>query len=143
MSDDFVAEAEVEIDSPPEDVWAALVEPDQIEQYMFGGPRVETDWEVGHAITWSGEWKGTKYEDKGEILEFQPQKRLQYSHFSPISGLPDVPESYHTVTIDLSANDGTTNVRLLQDNNPSDGARSHSQDNWQDILDALKEHVEA
>jgi hypothetical protein len=42
------------------------------------------------------------YEDKGKILRFEPRKSLQYSHFSPLSGLHDNPENYHIVTIDLA-----------------------------------------
>ena len=80
-----VAEAKVDIDAPPQEIWDALIEPDRVEQYMFG-TRLRTDWEVGTPITWSGEWQGKSYRDKGEILEFEPEARLKYSHYSPLSG---------------------------------------------------------
>lgn len=89
-----------------------------------------------------GEWQGRSYEDKGVILRFEPTRLLQYSHFSPLSGLPDTPEHYHTVTIELSDEGNRTRVSLTQDNNPSEEAREHSERNWQLMLAGLKELVE-
>lgn len=137
----YVAEARVDIDASPQEIWDALIDPDRVEQYMFG-TRIRTDWEVGSPITWSGEWQGKSYEDKGEILEFQPETRVSYSHFSPLSGAPEVPENYHTVTIELTPNDKVTTVTLAQDNNDTEEARDHSRANWQSMLDGLKRHVE-
>lgn len=136
-----VAEARVDIDASPQEIWDALIEPDRVEQYMFG-TRLRTDWEVGSPITWSGEWQGKSYQDKGEILEFEPEARLRYSHHSPLRGAPDVPESYHTVTIELTSNDNGTTVTLAQDNNDTEEARDHSQASWQSMLEGLREHVE-
>ncbi|MGA7270527.1 MAG: SRPBCC domain-containing protein [Acidimicrobiia bacterium] len=141
-STDYVAEATIEIRSTPEDVWDALTEPERIQKYMFG-TRVETDWNVGSPIAWKGEWEGKQYEDKGKILVFDPERELSYSHYSPLTGAPDVPENYHTVTIKLTPDDGVTNVTLTQDNNDTEEARDHSQRNWSTMLQALKEHVEA
>ena len=76
------------------------------------------------------------------ILQLKPGRTLQYSHFSPLSGLPDKPESYHTVTIELSDEGDQTRVSLAQYNNPSEQAREHSEKNWQDMLTALKSYEE-
>lgn len=116
--------------------------PDAIKQWMFGVD-VESDWEVGSRITWSGEFKGTTFEDKGEIIQFDPSNTLSYSHFSPMSGNPDKPENYHTVTIRLSEGAGATMVTLSQDNNPNEKTRAESVKNWNAMLRALKEYVES
>ena len=137
----YVAEAKIDIEASPQEIWAALIEPDRVEQYMFG-TRLSTDWEVGSPITWSGEWQGKSYEDRGEILEYQPEAKLSYSHYSPLSGASEVPENYHTVTIELSPHDNGTTVTLAQDNNDTEEARHHAQANWQTMLDGLKRHVE-
>jgi hypothetical protein len=68
---------------------------------------------------------------------------LQYSHFSPLSGLADKPENYHTVTIELSNGDAKTRVMLTQDNNATDEARADSEENWNTMLKGLKEFVES
>ena len=93
-----VAVAEADIDAPRSKVWRALMDPEQIRKYMFGS-RVETDWEPGSRITWTGEYEGKWYEDKGEILEVVPNRRLKVTHFSPLSGEEDAPENYHTLRI--------------------------------------------
>jgi len=67
---------------------------------------------------------------------------LQYSHFSPLSGLPEKPENYHTVTIELGTEGTGTAVSLLQDNNPTDQAREHSEKNWNMMLASLKKLLE-
>jgi uncharacterized protein YndB with AHSA1/START domain len=138
---DFVATAEAEIDAPPEKVWGALTDPKQIEQYMFGS-RVETDWEVGSRIVWRGEYEGKQYEDKGKIVEIEPNRRLKVTHFSPLSGQEDIPENYHTLLYELEERDGGTRVSLSQDNNPTEEAAEHSRANWEKMLVGLKQVVE-
>jgi uncharacterized protein YndB with AHSA1/START domain len=141
MDKNLIARASVTIDAPSERVWDALVNPEAIKQYMFG-TNVVSDWREGSPIIWQGEWQGRAYEDKGVILQLKPGQTLQYSHFSPLSGLPDKPESYHNVTIELSDEGGQTRVSLAQDNNPSEQAREHSEKNWQDMLSTLKLYME-
>ena len=121
----IVATASIDIDAPATRVWAALTEPDQIAAYMFGS-RVETDWEVGHPITWNGEWEGKPYQDKGQVLAYDEPERLSVTHFSPLTGQDDVPENYHTLVYELDENDGVTTVSLSQDNNGSEEEAEHS-----------------
>jgi len=90
----------------------------------------------------SRKWKGKPYQDKGRILKVEPRRKLQYSHFSPLSGLPDTPENYHTVTIELAEARGQTRVVLSQDNNATEEAREHSQQNWKGMLEGLKKLLE-
>lgn len=139
---DRVAKASTTIDAPPENVWNALVDPASIRQYMFG-TNVESDWKQGSAITWKGEWQGKAYEDKGVIRRIEQPRVLEYTHFSPLAGLPDEPESYHTVTIELNDESGRTGVTLSQDNNRTDEEREHSEKNWRMMLEGLKKFVES
>jgi uncharacterized protein YndB with AHSA1/START domain len=115
--------------------------PSAIERYMFGTHVVST-WREGDPITWSGEWQGRAYQDKGVIQRIEPERTLAYTHFSPLSGQPDRPESYHLVTIELSDDGEGTRVALTQDNNPTEDAKTHSEKNWAMMLDGLKKHVE-
>ena len=140
--DEHIARAETEIEAPPSRVWEALTDPDQIEQYMFGS-RVTTDWKPGSSIVWKGEYEGKPYEDKGEILEIEPERLLRMTHFSPMSGDEDVPENYHTLTYELEARNGSTRVSLTQDGNDTAEAAEHSQANWEKMLSGLKATVEA
>ncbi len=141
MPTNLIARASVLIDAPSARVWDALVNPEAIRQYMFGA-RVETEWREGSAMTWRGEWQGKPFEDKGVVLRIEPGRTLRYSHFSPLSGLPDEPGNYHTVTVELSAEGNRTRVSLAQDNNPTEQAREHSEKNWSMMLGGLKKLVE-
>jgi uncharacterized protein YndB with AHSA1/START domain len=141
MSKGLIATASTIIDAPAAAVWQALVTPAAIKEYMFGAT-VSSQWVVGSPIVWKGEWQGRPYEDKGVILQILPERLLQYSHFSPLAGLPDVPESYHTVTVELSPDGGRTRVALSQDNNLTEQARAHSEKNWTKMLAGLKQFVE-
>jgi len=137
----LVAKAEQTIDAPAEEVWNALTDPQKIKEYMFGAT-VTSDWKKGSPITWSGEMNGKKYEDKGQILEYNPTQILQYSHYSPMSSQPDAPENYHKVTIELEEKANKTNVVLTQDKNGSEKEQQESQKNWQMMLEGLKKTVE-
>ena len=136
-----VATARIEIEATPQEVWKALTEPALIGEYMFG-TQVETDWKPGSRITWKGEYEGKQFEDRGEILDVEPEHRLAMTHFSPLSGREDRPENYHTVVYELAEQGEGTVVSLSQDGNESEEAAEHSQSTWETVLAGLKETVE-
>ena len=76
------------IEAPSQKVCDALVDPSAIQKY-FMGATVKTDWKIGSPITWSGDWKGTPFEDMGEILVCDSGKALSYCHWSPLAGTTD------------------------------------------------------
>jgi uncharacterized protein YndB with AHSA1/START domain len=142
MNNKFIAKATARINAPASKVWAALTTPEIMKQYLFGAD-VITDWKVGSPIIYRGEWEGKPFEDKGTILKFEPEKRLVSTHWSPLSGVPDTPENYHTVTYELLGKDGSTEVTITQDNNASEEEKLHSEQNWKTMLDGLKKMLEA
>lgn len=139
---DFVAKAETRIKASPADVWDALIDPKQIKKFMFGSD-VVTDWKPGSSIVWRGEYEGKKYEDKGEILEIDPERLLKMTHFSPLSGAEDIPANYHTLTYELEGDADGTSVSLSQDNNSNAAEADRFKSNWEKMLSALKEVVES
>lgn len=138
---DRVARAETEIDAAPERVWALLTQRGPDPDIMFGS-EVVSDWRAGSPIRWRGEWEGRRFEDKGEVIEIDPPRRLVVTHFSPMSGDEDVPENYHRVTYTLERAGSATRVALEQDGNKTDSAAEHSAANWQGMLDGLKRAAE-
>ncbi len=141
MKNTLIAQAHITISAPIAKVWDALVNPEMIKQYMFGTNAV-SDWKEGSPIVWKGEWEGKPYEDKGVILQLKPERVLQYSHFSPLSGQADVPENYHTLTIELSSEEKGTLLLLSQDNNSTEEDREHSEKMWGMMLTGIKKVVE-
>jgi uncharacterized protein YndB with AHSA1/START domain len=142
MTQGLIARASLTVEAPVAAVWDALVNPDTIRRYMFGTD-VKSEWKKGSSIVWKGRWQGRDYEDRGTILDLQEGHLIRYSHFSPLSGLADMPENYHTVTVELSsAGEMSTRVSLTQDNNPDEEAREHSEKNWAMMLSGMKKTVE-
>jgi uncharacterized protein YndB with AHSA1/START domain len=135
------------IEATPDEIWKALTTPKIMKSYFLGAD-ISSDFQVGSPITFRGEFKGKSYEDKGAIQTVEPQKRLAFTHFSPLAGLPDKPENYHTVTFDLAPTKGGTKVTLTQANllggvKPSDlEHRAEFEKNWTTVLDGLKRTVE-
>ena len=141
MTEELTATVSVDIHAPASAVWSALTDPEKIRQYLFGTYTV-CDWQVGSPITYSGEWQGKAYEDKGVILESVPGERLVMTYWSSFSGVADVPENYQKITYRLQAISGGTRLTVLQENHRSAEAREHSEQNWRVVLDGLKKIVE-
>jgi uncharacterized protein YndB with AHSA1/START domain len=137
MTGKYVATSTITIEAPPSRVWSVLTDPGAIKEFMFGTD-VVTDWTIGSPIVWRGIWKGSEYEDRGSILEFDPGRRLTVTHFSPLSGQEDAPENYHTLTWTLTDQHGTTELKLSQDNNASAEAAEHSKGMWDSLVQGVK-----
>ena len=142
MKESITAKVSTMINASTEKVWKALTTPEILKQYFFGSDII-TDWKVGSSIIYRGQWQGKPYEDKGKILKYEPEKLLVTTHWSPLSGVPDSPENYHTVSYELSGREGKTHLTLTQDNNASEEERDHSEKNWTLVLDGLKKLLEA
>lgn len=138
----IVATAEIDLAVPAGRVWTALTDPEEISAYMFG-TWVETDWSVGGPILWRGEWEGKPYQDKGEVLEVDERRRLVVTHFSPLSGQDDVPESYHRLVYTLEERGETTHLTLSQDNNGTEDEAHRAAATWEQMLLALRSLLEA
>jgi uncharacterized protein YndB with AHSA1/START domain len=141
MDDKFTARAATTLHAPVSKVWQALVNPKIIKQYLFNTD-VISDWKMGSPIIYRGEWQGKAFEDKGKILEIEHEKLLRSTHWSPLSGVPDTPENYHTVTYTLSEKGDGTEVTITQDNNASDEEKEHSEQNWRTVLEGMKKLLE-
>ena len=133
----YLATAETDIAAAPERVWEVLTDPEQLKELWFGA-EVKTDWQQGSPITWTGEMEGKPYQDKGEILEVDPGRLLKLTHFSPLTGQPDVPENYHTLTYTLDGDGTATHLKLTQDNNGSEEEAKHSQEMWEMLVAKVK-----
>jgi uncharacterized protein YndB with AHSA1/START domain len=142
MKSNITGRAGIEIDAPVSQVWEALTNPELIKKYFFG-TNTFTDWKPGSQIKFKGEWQGKTYEDKGTILEFIPEQRIQYSYWSSMSGIEDKAENYVDVTYDLKKIDEhTTRLNITQENIPDEKTKTHSQENWNIVLNGLKDLLE-
>ena len=141
MQNTFIATSSIVINVPPEKVWEALTNPALVKQYLFGTD-VKTDWQVGSPITYSGEWEGKPYEDKGVITKNEPGKILETTYWSVAFG-ENIPENNKNVRYELSPIEGGTTLTITQDNNKTEAERDHSQKNWDMVLGLMKKMLEA
>jgi uncharacterized protein YndB with AHSA1/START domain len=141
MKGPLIAESTVTIDATPAKVWKALTTPGLIKKYLMGA-NVISDWTEGGTITYSGEYNGKAYLDKGIIKKIEPLKIFQSTYLSSMSGKPDKPENYNLVTYALSEKNRQTVVVLTQDNIQTEKEKQHSSGNWHMVLKKLKEVAE-
>ena len=135
---DHVSTTSIDIGALPRTVWTVLTSPELSRHVMFGAS-VESDYVPGSRITFTGEWEGKPFQDKGEILEVDPGRVLRFTHFSPLTGQDDVPENYHTLTWTLT---GSTHLTLTQDNNASADEAEHAKGMWTTLLEKVKSAAE-
>jgi uncharacterized protein YndB with AHSA1/START domain len=141
MRNPQIAIASVYVKASPERVWKALTNPEEIKEYLFG-TKTTSDWKKGSSITYSGEWQGTSYVDKGEIIDIAPPFLLHTTYLSSMSGREDKPENYMHVIYKVIPADNGCILTIVQDNNTDDKSREHSESNWEMVLGSLKKLVE-
>ncbi len=138
---DITTDASTMISAPIDDVWRTLTSPDLIKRWFFGVD-TETSWKVGSPIVHRGEYQGQPYEDKGEIVRFDPPSTLVHTHWSDRSGLPDRPEHYQEVTWHLEERGGATELTVIERNLPSEEAKAVSEQSWPMALQSIRELLE-
>lgn len=132
----------IEINADKVKVWDALTNPEKIKIYLFGTETL-TNWETGSEIIFQGEYQGHQYQDKGIILNIKTNEFLQYTYWTGFSGLEDKPENYSLVTYKLEDTaDNKTLLTLTQEGFTNEEAQQHSQTNWTNVLQQIKQLTE-
>lgn len=142
MDKSLIASESIIIKAPATKVWDALTNPESIKKYLFGTEAI-SDWKKGSALTFKGVWKDKPYEDKGTILEIEPEKVLKYNYWSPFTGSEDKPENYIILTFVLEPNGDETKLTLTQEGAASKDGLDHSMKNWKSVLENIKKLLEA
>ena len=141
MKRQFLSQASITIAAPVAKVWESLVNPTMAKQY-FWGAEVRSDWVVGSPITFRGEFNGNQYEEKGQILQFKPEKLLQYSHWSDLEDLPDIPENYRIWTFEVTPKGKNVVLSVTEDNIPTEKQKIRSDEFWTGVLKTIKQLLE-
>lgn len=137
-------EHSIRINAEPSAVWEHLTNPDLIATWM-AEPEMQleiiTDWKVGKPIIIKG-IHYAKFENKGLVLQFDPERLLQYTHLSSLSHLPDVIESYTVITFTLLAIDNQTELTVRVENFPTESIFKHHEFYWKGTLGVISKGVE-
>jgi uncharacterized protein YndB with AHSA1/START domain len=137
-----VSRASITIDAASAEVWKALVDPGAAKQYFFGAD-VRSDWTVGGPITFMGEFNGNAYHEKGVILRCEPERLLEYTHWSDLERLPDRPEHYRNWTFRIEPASAGVLLSVAEDNIPDEAKRARSDEFWPGVLTTIKTLVES
>ena len=137
--------SKITIHAPASRVWEAVTKPELVKQWQYGAD-VITDWQKGSPIVYRNEWEGTVYEQKGTILEVEPEKLVKYTLFAPHPGLEEKPENYFTMTYLLEETDGNTTLTITQDDpreqRPQEQVQEQVEEAENSVLKSLKKLVE-
>jgi uncharacterized protein YndB with AHSA1/START domain len=96
------------IRTTPEKLWAALTTSEFIKQYWFG-MNLETDWRVGSS--WKLTFPDGRIADTGEILEFDPPRRLVLKWRNEFR--PELKsEGYARCSMELEAQEGAVKLTI-------------------------------
>jgi len=136
MQTEYLSTYKTTINAKPHEVWNALTNPDWVKKYFFGS-QLNTSWTPGSSITWTGEFDGKAYTDKGTILEYNEGSKLAFSYLSSWANLPDLPENYLFVTYQIREVPDGTELVITQSNYDEEKAQ-HSTQNWASVIDEMK-----
>lgn len=127
------------IRTTPEQLWSALTSPDFTKRYWFGMHH-ESDWKTGSS--WQLVFPDGRVADTGEIVEFDPPKRLVLKWRNEFK--PELKsEGYSRCVIELEALDGAVKLTITHSMDRAEskfiGAVSGG---WPRILSNLKSLIE-
>ncbi len=131
-----ILELEALISAPPEAVFDAWTDPEQLKLWFFGGEtdhvsRAETEPRVGgkYLIVMSNDKKD--WQHRGEYLEVERPNRLVFTWHTPST---DFQESLVIVT--LTAEGDKTRLRLAHERLPADTVEGHRK-GWTELFGRL------
>jgi len=140
MNKNLIITKERSIIANTKKVWDVLTETTT----DWNGVTIETtsEWKPNCEIIFTFVWEGKQYADKGVIIDFEPGKIFSHTYWSAFSGLPDEKENYSRVQYELTTTEKGTNLKLTHSNFATESMYEHSNKNWEDTLDKIKEKCE-
>ncbi len=138
----LTTERSIVIDANAESIWDVLTNPGKIKLYLFGS-EVVTDWKVGSPVSFSRETNGTKYRDKGNILEVSHGTVLKFTYWSSQEGYADIPENYSIITYTFDKeNDHSIKLKYCHEKIPIEFERRNQEKYLPGMLENIKRLAE-
>ncbi len=96
-------------------VWNLVTNPEMTKQYMFGC-EVLSDWKIGSPIIWKGKTEDGKevIYVKGEIIEYEKEKKVTFSTFDPNMGITDILTNYVNLTYEVISQENGCKLIITQ-----------------------------
>ena len=141
-SEEFLVEKRITINAGIEDAWHALISPASIEKWL-NVTSMSTSWEPGSPVVFSTILERKPYHFHGTVLHYdEEQKQLQYSYWSNLSRLPDLPENHAIVTMSLQEEGEETILLVKQERFSGEDDYRHANFHWEMTTRAFKKFVE-
>lgn len=129
--------------APVSKTWQTLTNPELMKKWMAEEEiTIITQWKVGAPIFIKGDAHWVYFENKGVVLEYEPEKVLCYSHLSSLSKLPDTSENYSLIKFNLVPAENQTTLTLTLSNFPTESIYKHLAFYWNTTLELLKKFIE-
>jgi uncharacterized protein YndB with AHSA1/START domain len=120
-----------------EELWQALTDPDFTERY-WGGTRIESDWKVGSRVSLG---LAGREMDSGQVLEYDPPRRLSYSWKVGHSGFEN--EAASRVTFEIKPIGEQVQLKLIHDDfEPGSKVFEAVSTGWPMLMASLKSMLE-
>lgn len=114
MNKELFVNDQITLNANAATVWDALINPDLTQKYMYG-ISIHSDWKVGSPVLWIMTIDGNELVIvKGDVIQIEPEKYLEYTVFDPNMGIEDKASNYLTVTYELSYADSKTTLSVTQ-----------------------------
>lgn len=144
MHENKTIRLEILIAAPAPNVWAALTELGLINKWMLDTPvEILTEWHEGGRLLERGDLHGLPFENRGKIVRFDPPNALEYTHWSSLSIVPDLPENYTSVCFDLHQIENQTLLTLTMGNLLTFEIFKHLEFYWKTALHLFKAVAES
>ena len=144
LTDGKIVNKTIRINAPTSKVWDALTNPGLMKKWMSETEiNIFTDWKVGNPFVIRGRLHGINFENRGTVLQFEPEKILQYNHLSSLSRLPDQLQNYSILEFRLAPIDAGTSLTFTASNFPTESIYKHFAFYWNVTLEILKRMIEA
>ena len=121
-------------------VWIVLTNPEFMKQWMSDYElNIRSEWKVGSQIQITGHLHGIPFENKGVILQLDPEKTFEYTFWTTLSEQADKPENYSYIKFILLADQTNTTLILNQSNFKTETVFKHWEFYWNATLEIIKQ----
>jgi len=146
MKKSMIIEEVIEFKAPIEKVWNLVTNPAITKQYMFGC-EVLSDWKIGNPIIWKGKTEDGKevIYVKGEIIEYEKERKVTFSMFDPNIGIVDIPTNYVNLTYEVISQENGCKLIITQGDfqgtENSEKRFEESQQGWKMVIPMMKKII--